>query len=651
MIELALNQIVKYYGGNIILNGVTFDIKTGDRVGIIGQNGTGKTTLFKLIAALEKQDEGSINIRKQAKIGYLHQIPEYDEDYKVIDVLDLAFEEVLKLKSEIEELEKAMCLESGERLDKIMKKYSTIMEKFEILGGYNIEESINKICMGLKFTQEFKKKKFNLLSGGEKTTVLLGKILLEEADILLLDEPTNHLDIESVEWLEDYMKEYKGIVVIISHDRYFLDKVVNKIIEIEYGQSTTYLGNYSTYINEKTKNLQDQQLQYVQQQKKIKSMEEAIKRFRDWGTRADDESFFKKARNMQKRIDNMEKIEKPQLERKKIDLIFSESDRSGKEVVDINGLNKSFGDKILLQEANLQLRYLNKVAFLGKNGSGKSTLIKIIINEYKESNEFNEDFLSDDLKYLKDSGEVEIGANVKLGYLQQEVAFNDEELSVVDSFRENVIITEGKARGILAKFLFYGEDVFKKIKNLSGGERSRLRLCQLMHEDINFLILDEPTNHLDIDSREMLEEALKEFNGTILFISHDRYFINKIASKVVEIKNRKLINYEGNYDYYKNELKKQQELMQNEEAQKVESQNKKSKTNSSNDNKGNDEKEKLRKVNKIEEKIYYTDNKINELEKEMLQYASDYTKLNELHKEKEELENHLEELMGKWGEL
>lgn len=636
MIELALNGIVKYYGGNIILNGINFDIKTGERVGVIGQNGTGKTTLFKLISALEKHDEGNINIRKGSKIGYLHQIPQYPDDYKVIDVLNDAFEEVFKLKSEMETLEENMSSEENHNIEKIMKKYSYLMEKFEALDGYNIEESINKICVGLKFTEEFKKKKFNLLSGGEKTTVLLGKILLEKADILLLDEPTNHLDIESVEWLENYMNDYKGSVLIISHDRYFLDKVVNKVIEIEKGKSNLYLGNYSNYINQKEEQLQNQQLQYDQQQRKIKSMEEAIKRFRDWGTRADDESFFKKARNMQKRIDSLDKIDKPELERKKIDLSFREGDRSGKEVVDINDLSKSFGNKLLLKEADFHLRYLDKVALLGKNGSGKSTLIKIIMNEYKEK------FFSDDLNYMKDNGNIKIGANVKVGYLQQDVFFHNEELSVLEAFRETVIIEEGRARGVLAKFLFFGEDVFKKIKNLSGGERSRLRLCQLMHQDINFLILDEPTNHLDIDSREMLEAALSEFNGTILFISHDRYFINKIASRVVELKNTKLINYDGNYDYYKNELKKQQVLVPNDKVSKKKSQNK---------NKDNCEKSKLQKVSKIEEEIYVIENEINEMESQMVEYASNYSKLNELHQQKEELQNKLECLMEKWAEL
>ncbi|GAA0182259.1 ABC-F type ribosomal protection protein [Clostridium sediminicola] len=633
MIELALNEIVKYYGGNIILNGITFDIKTGERVGIIGQNGTGKTTLFKLISSIEKQDEGSINIRKGAKIGYLHQIPIYPDDYTVIDVLDTAFEVVLKLKREMETLEESMSSTDSYNLEKLMKKYSFLMEKFESLDGYNLEENINKICVGLKFNEEFKIKKFNLLSGGEKTTVLLGKILLEKADILLLDEPTNHLDIEAVEWLEDYMKEYKGTVLIISHDRYFLDRVVNNVIEIEKGRSISYLGNYSNYVKEKEENLIQQKLQYDQQQRKIKSMEEAIKRFRDWGTRGDDERFFKKARNMQKRIDNLDKVDKPDLQRKSMDLSFSESNRSGKVVVDISDLNKSFADKIILKDANLHLRYLDKVALLGKNGTGKSTLIKIIINEENDN--------------------VKIGSNVKIGYLQQEVSFDDENLSVLDGFRQSVIVPEGRARGILAKFLFFGEDVFKKIKNLSGGERSRLRLCELMHHDINFLILDEPTNHLDIDSREMLEEALGEFNGTILFVSHDRYFINKLASRVVELKNRKLMNYDGNYDYYKNELNKEEAINERVKVSKKKCKNKSSESNSYKQKKNNKnyDKDRLKRESKIEEEIYFIENKIKELEDKMLQYASDYSKLNELHQQKEERENELELLMEKWAEL
>ena len=537
MIEIALKEIEKYYGANKILENVTFDVQTGEKVGLIGRNGTGKTTIFKIITGMEKYDEGMLAIRKGASMGYLDQIPSCFDNLRVIDVLNLAFEEIQSLEKEIKLVEKQMADVSNKNLAGIIKKYGELVQIFEHKGGYDIEEKISRICTGLKIQEDFRERFFNTLSGGEKTTTLLAKILLQSPDILLLDEPTNHLDMDSIEWFEEFLAQYEGTVIIVSHDRYFLDKAVGKILEVEDGEVNVYEGNYSYYVEEKNRRLTEQFEAFQDQQKKIKAMEKTIKTLKEWGDRGDNPKFHRKAASIQKRLDKMQKIVRPALDRAKIQLAFSGSDRSGKEVIAIKGLSKSFGSKLLLDGINLDIYYGEKTAIIGKNGSGKSTLLKIILYEYQP-----------------DNGSVTIGANVNIGYLEQNVYFQNENISVIEAFREDYACTEGQARKILAKFLFYGEDVFKTVKNLSGGEKSRLKLCQLMHQDINLLILDEPTNHLDIDSREMLEDALTDFEGTLLFISHDRYFLNKLAGRICSLVDGKIETHSGNYDYYKQKL-------------------------------------------------------------------------------------------------
>ncbi|RKD30510.1 ribosomal protection-like ABC-F family protein [Thermohalobacter berrensis] len=628
MIELSLNEIKKYYGANLVLENITFEAKTGEKIGIIGGNGTGKTTIFRIIAGIEEYDGGVLAIRKGASIGYLNQIPNYPKDYKVIDVLKTAFKKVLSIREDMVKLEEKMSKANEDELNKIMKKYGELQNKFEHMGGYEIEEKLSKICSGFKFTDKFVKRRFMTLSGGEKTTVVLAKILLQNPDILLLDEPSNHLDIESVEWLEDYLKEYRGTVLIISHDRYFLDRVVNRIVEIEDKKSSIYDGNYSYYVEEKERRLLAQYQEYQNQQKKIKAMEEAINRFKQWGNVGDNDKMFIKARNMQRRIERMEKVDKPILEKKKIQLNFSVDSRSGKDVVKVEGLKKSFGNKVVLDNLNLHVRYSEKVAVLGKNGSGKSTLIKILLNQYKW-----------------DKGEVKLGSNVKIGYLPQNIAFEDENTTVLETFMRSCNVIEGVARGILAKFLFYDEDVFKKVANLSGGEKSRLKLCQLMHQDINLLILDEPTNHLDIDSREMLEEALENFKGTLIFISHDRYFINKLATRIVEIQNKRLKEYLGNYDYYKE--KKSEEYFKEDKKPKEVKKNKKKKIKK----KKVAKKDNSKLIKKLEREIEDTEDLIKQKDKEMEEFASDYEKLNELYKEKDKLQQKLDSLLEEWVSL
>ncbi|MTI49739.1 MAG: ABC-F type ribosomal protection protein [Firmicutes bacterium] len=639
MIELSLNGIQKYYGATKVLDDITFEAKTGERIGIVGRNGTGKTTIFKVISGLEDYNGGVLSLRKGVTVGYLDQIPDYPQEYKVIDVLKTAFEEIFKVREEMKKLEEEMASVNQNDLDVVMKKYGKLQSTFEHMGGYDIDEKISKISSGLKISDQFMERKFINLSGGEKTTVVLGKILMQNPDILLLDEPSNHLDIESVEWLEGFLKEYNGTALMISHDRYFLDMVATRIVEIEDMKTEIYEGNYSYYVEEKERRLIAQFEVYQNQQKKIKGMEEAIKRFRDWGTRADNEKMFIKARNMQKRIDKMDKVDKPTLEHKKMKLDFSIQDRSGKDVVRIEKLRKAFGDNLVLDGLNLHVRYGEKVAILGKNGSGKSTLIKILNKEYDA-----------------DEGKVKLGASVKIGYLDQNIYFDNEDQTILESFREKHIMPEGRARGILAGFLFFDEDVFKKVKDLSGGEKSRLKLCQLMYEDINFLILDEPTNHLDIDSREMLEASLDDFEGTILFISHDRYFINKISERITEIRNRKLYSYGGNYNYYKRKKEEEKDRIEARE-QKKERNQQKSKNVEKNPNENKQSKSsykyKINQMNieKLEKEIEKLEKHIELKENEMKQYSTDHEKLADLFKEKETLDNKLNRLIEEWTKL
>lgn len=553
MFELKVHGIKKYMEATLVVENFTVEAFEGDRIGIVGANGSGKSTILKLIAGVEHMhyypgypqtsspgyDEGLIHRPRGATIAYLEQIPSYPEGLKVIDVLNLAFEEVHALEKQMRDLEEQMQILTDAALEKALNKYSDLVQLYEVKGGYEQEEKMSKVCTGLKFSESFLEKDFDLLSGGEKTTVGLGKILIHQPDILLLDEPTNHLDMESIEWLEGFLKNYKGIVLIVSHDRYFLDHVVNKIVEIEDMESISYKGNYSAFISQKEENMRIQYEHFREQQKKLNNMEKQVMSLRDWAMRADNNKFFKRAASIQKKMDKMDRIDKPVFERRNMRLHFNDAVRSGNETIKAVGLAKSYEDKVIFDGADLMIHYGERVGLVGPNGSGKTTFLKMLLGEEQA-----------------DSGVVELGANVMAAYLPQKIVFENEELTVLECFREDISIVEGKAREYLAKFMFYKKSVFKKVKFLSGGERIRLKLAMLMFQDINLLILDEPTNHLDIDSIETLEAALEDFKGTIFFISHDRYFINKIGERVIAVEDFGLKSYAGNYDFYKSEKEK-----------------------------------------------------------------------------------------------
>lgn len=643
MIELSVQNLTKYYGANKIFQNVSFEIKTGDRVALIGQNGCGKTTIMKMIMGVEDYQEGNINLRKGARLGYLDQIPEYEEGITTLEVLQSAFDDINQIRRKMKHLEEQFQVLKDSALEKAIDSYGKLTEQYELSGGYEIDTKINRITEGLQINDTMKNMSFHLLSGGEKTRVILAKILLEEPDIMLLDEPTNHLDLSSIEWLEGFLKEYQGAVFIISHDRYFLDSIANMIYELEFDHISVYHGNYSYYVLEKERRFLLEFKNYQNQQKKIAQMEEQIKRYRIWGQMRDSEKMFKRAKELEKRLEKIEVLDRPILEKRKMRLNQNDINRTGKIVLEIQNLSKAFDEKPLLECVDISIFYQDHACILGKNGSGKSTLLKMILGELEP-----------------DQGVIKYGSQLKIGYLPQHVIFEDEDLTLLEHFSRAHDITTGEARSQLAKVLFFQEDVHKKIKHLSGGEKSRLRLCSLTFQRVNFMILDEPTNHLDITSREVLEDTLSEFEGTILFVSHDRYFINKIADKIMEIEDKTIKAYPGDYTYYQEEHQK--EILRKGTAENQENE-KKGNTKINNrqiNNKqiSNKAKEQpivkvnyRKKLAELEGKIEKMELQMKSLEEEMNSYNSDAEQLREIFEKKELVEKELEQAYEEWEQL
>lgn len=526
MIEISLNKINKSYGFNNVLNNLSFDVKTNERIALIGSNGCGKTTTLKIIMGIESYDSGNISIRKESKIGYLTQMPpKEDDNVSAKSVYLRGVQELIDLENKISDFVENMS--SNEKDIKLLDK---LQEEFRISGGYSLKEKIEKIRNGFKITNELLDREYNKLSGGEKTLINLASIILSNPDILLLDEPTNHLDIDTLEWFEEYLSSYNGTVVIISHDRYFLDRTVNKIIEIENGNANIYHGNYSYYLKESEKRLMIEFQNYKNQQKEIKALKEAIERYKVWGAKSDNPMFFRRAKAIETRLEKMEVIEKPKT-KSELRINLNVEDRTSNRVMVISNLDLKIGNKELLRNSHMEVYYKERVCLMGKNGAGKTTLIKNILNNTHDN--------------------IKLGANIKIGYIPQEIRFDNEDLTIYEHMRKIFVGSESELRSKLNQFYFTTDNIDKKVKNLSGGEKVRLKLLELILKNANFLILDEPTNHIDIDTREILEESLLAYGGTILFISHDRYFINKIATKIVMIENKEMITYNGNYDSIK----------------------------------------------------------------------------------------------------
>ncbi len=628
MIELNINNLTKYYGANKIFETISFEIKTGEHIGLVGQNGCGKTTLMKTLMGMEEHQAGEISIRKDCKLGYLDQIPEYPEATTTMDVIQMAFSKVHELRKKMNELELNMANVEQDDLEEAVKRYSRLQEQYELSGGYELETRIRKITEGLNITENLKQIQFSSLSGGEKTRIILAKLLLEEPDILLLDEPTNHLDMNTILWLENFLKDYKGAALIISHDRYFLDHVVSKMIDLNQDHAEVYLGNYSYYVEEKERRFLIALKDYENQQKKIDRMEQQIERFRIWGAMRDSEAMYKRAKVIEKRLEKMDELNRPVLGKRKMRLNQTKVDRSGKMVIESIHVKKSFDNRALLENVCLQVLFQDSVCIIGDNGCGKTTLLKILLGELEA-----------------DEGTVKLGAQVKIGYLAQHVDFEDEDQTILEYFSRLHNISYGEARSQLAKVLFVKEDVNKKIKMLSGGEKSRLRLCSLTFEGVNFLVLDEPTNHLDIDSREVLEDTLLSFEGTLLFVSHDRYFIDKIASKIVVIENGMIKEYYGDYQYYQEEIKKyndSKEVLQDRTIVKDKNSHKAEDGKNVVTKLEKVKKPNLRKIELLEASIEHMEGKLRAIEELICLHSSDSEKLNECYGKKEEISQELE---------
>lgn len=523
MLEININKLNKNYGENIILKDFNLEVYTKEIISIVGDNGSGKSTLLKLISGIEKPSNGKISINKNSTLGLLNQIHENDSR-KVIEILKSNLNNYDDYDKKLKKIENKMKKAEGEEQTKLIIKYLELQESNNF---YKEEEKLGKIIDKFKL-EKLLNNVFDNLSGGEKTIVTLAALLLKEPNILLLDEPTNHLDIDTLEWFEDYLKQYNGTILIVSHDRYFLDKVSNKTILIENGKEIIFNGNYSFFLEENEKRKEKEYNEYMIQKKEIAKKEESIKKLREWARIGDNERLYKKAKSIEKRIEKMDKKEKPK-ENTKINLNFEMDERSGKDVLVINNFNLKY-DKNIFCNACMNIKFKERVCLIGPNGSGKSSLIKEI---------------------LKDNQSIKKGSNLKIGYIPQIIVFDNENLNILEEAKRFYYNDEEHLRSSLFHFNFKKEDINKKIKSLSGGEKVRLLLFCLMQEKINFLILDEPTNHIDIQTKEILEKALLNFDGTIFFVSHDRYFINNIATRIVSIENNKLISYIGNYDDYK----------------------------------------------------------------------------------------------------
>ena len=530
MLEISVSKVIKNYGYGNILNGVTFDVMNGEIVSLVGENGSGKSTLLKIIAKEENATSGNVAIRKGTTIGYLSQTSFNDEnDITVKEMLYKSVKDVTDIEDKLKQYEEKMLDASAEELNVIINKYTNLQERFVSMGGYEISEKIGRIITGFKL-QKLIDLNYNKLSGGEKRIVSFAALMIKNPDILLLDEPTNHLDIDTLEWLEVYLKKYRGTILIVSHDRYFIDRICEKTILLENGESIIFNSNYSGYLELNEKRMLLEFKDYKEQQKQIKAMRESIRKLREYGKLGDNEKFFKRAKAIEKRLSKIESINKPK-EKNIIPLNFTYQNRTGNDVLIVKNLDINYDNKIIFEQVNMNINYRDKVCLIGKNGSGKSTLINNIING---------------------NDKIILGTNVKIGYIPQEIIFDDD-ITVYEFARKYFIGDENHLRSSLFKFMFAGDMIFKKINKLSGGEKVRLKLFCLMQEDVNFLILDEPTNHIDINTREVLEDTLSEYKGTILFVSHDRYFINKVATKVYSIENYKLYEFIGNYDDYKNQ--------------------------------------------------------------------------------------------------
>ena len=619
MIDVSVRSLVKSFElGKNILDGLSFTVTAGERVGILGHNGCGKTTLFRILVGELRADEGDVMIAPSKRLGLISQIPVYPEGWTTEQVLKDAHRHLYRIAERMEELSLEMERDSSKAL---LAEYDRLQEDFRRLGGYDMDTDRSRVANGLDISPAMLHQRFDSLSGGEKTRVNLARLILEDTDILLLDEPTNHLDLHATEWLEDYLLGFKGTVLVISHDRYFLDKVVQRSIEIDEGKAEFYSGNYSFYVEERQRRFEEKLKKYEKDQAKIDQLTRAAEQMHLWAFMGNDK-LHKRAFSMEKRIEKLSQSEKPQ-EQRKLNVKFKQREFNGDEVLVMEDVSKGFGDRTLFSDLSLTVTGGERIALIGDNGTGKSTLVKLIMGEE-----------------TPDSGYLYKGPAVRSAYLPQHVRFSVEERSALDTMLYDCRCQPQQARDRLAAFGFKGEDVFTPVGALSGGEKSRLRLCMLMGSDINFLILDEPTNHLDIASREWMEDALSDYEQTLLFVSHDRYFIEKFATRIWALSDGKITDFRGGYEAYCQWKSRQQVYAQAEKRQEKEKKPKPQRP------KNND-----KAIARTERDIQRLEEKIAALDQLAEENGSDYQKLMEIAAEKETLETELMELYEKWEEL
>ena len=634
---LSLNKIAKSYGVDVILENVTFHMEEKEKTAVVGVNGAGKTTLFRILTQETNADSGEIYLKKEATLGYMAQNQQVDSTRTIYEEMLSVFAEILTAENRLREMENEMSHLQGKELSDKMEEYAALQHFFEQHDGYGYKSRLRGVLKGLGFAESEFDRPLQQLSGGQKTRVYLGKLLLSRPDLLLLDEPTNHLDIASIEWLEDFLKTYEGAVLIISHDRYFLDKIVTKVVEIENKKSNVYQGNYTQYMQQKVVQREIAQKAYENQQKEIKRQQEVIRTLHQFNR----EKSIKRAESREKQLEKVERIDRPEALPAQMRLTLTPRIISGSDVLHAEELSKSYGGQRIFQHVNFDVRRGERIAIIGPNGVGKSTLFRMLLGEVSS-----------------DSGLMRFGTNVHVGYYDQEQQKLDTSKTIFDEISDTYpMLTAGEIRSMLAAFVFTEDDVFKQVSSLSGGEKGRVSLAKIMLSKANLLMLDEPTNHLDMFSKEVLEDALNRYEGTVIYISHDRYFINKTAQIILELSPNGMTRYEGNYDYYL-EKKAQRERIAQQQAAPQSQQAAAPQTLS--DTKAEwlkqkeqqaAERKQAAKVARIEKQIEETEDKIASLDAEMAEHSTDYTKAQELFAQRQALEETLEELYQQWEEM
>ena len=622
MTDISVQDLKKSFEvGHPVLDGLSFEVAAGERVGILGANGCGKTTLFRILSGELEPDEGTAAIRRGRRVGLISQIPVYPAGWTTEDVLREAHSRLRAMAERMQELEGLMATDSSESL---LKEYDRLADDFRRLGGYDMDRERNRVANGLDIPAEMRQREFALLSGGEKTRVNLARLILEDTDILLLDEPTNHLDMRATEWLEDYILHFRGTVLAISHDRYFLDVVAQRCVEITEGKAEPYSGNYSFYTVERQRRFEEKLKKYEKDQAKIAQLEAAAAKLHLWAFMGNDK-LHKRAFSMEKRIEKLSQTERPKME-KRLHAAFKEREFRGDEVLTAEGLTKGYEGKALFSGLALEVTGGERIAIIGENGSGKTTLVKLIVGEEEP-----------------DAGWIRRGPAVKYAYLPQHVKFAEPERTAVDTLIYDCRCSPQEARDSLGAFGFSGEDALKAVGTLSGGEQSRLRLCMLMRGDINLLILDEPTNHLDLASREWMEDAIADYSEALIFVSHDRYFIEKFATRIWAFENGRLTDFRGSFSEYREYRARQEAIAQAAKAAAPKPEKK------SQRKKGTPERE--REARRCEREIEKIESRLREIEREAGEHASDYQRLMELEDEKARLNPELDALYSRWEEL